>query len=233
MADTTTILIVDDDHALASMLAELLQSEGYECAIAHNGHDALEREKQIEPDLVILDVMMPGDDGITTLRTLRKTSNVAVLMLTAMGDDDDRILGLEAGADDYLAKPFVSRELVLRIQAILRRLAEPTTKSSDGTVLQAGPLTIDPAKDRAQLDGVTLQLTGSELRILEALASKTGQVVSRDELTLFALGRELTPYDRALDTHVSHLRRKLAGATGDTSIAIHSARGAGYRLVID
>ena len=233
MADSKQILIVDDDRALADMLAELLQTEGYVCAVANNGSDALQLEKTLQPDLVILDVMMPGDDGITTLRKLRQTSTVAVLMLTAMAEDDDRILGLEAGADDYLAKPFVPRELVLRIKAILRRLAEPSGTPADIAALRAGPLTIEPAKDRADFEGVTLQLTGAELRILEALASGAGEVVSREQLTLFALGRELTPYDRALDTHISHLRRKLAAVETDSRVEIRSVRGAGYRLVID
>ncbi|MGB5353905.1 MAG: response regulator, partial [Woeseia sp.] len=119
MDERRKILIVDDDRALTGMLSELLEIEGLACSVAHNGGDALTIERKEKPDLVILDVMMPGDDGITTLRSLRQTSSVAVLMLTAMGEDDDRILGLEAGADDYLAKPFVARELVLRVQAIL------------------------------------------------------------------------------------------------------------------
>lgn len=231
MEEARKILIVDDDRALTGMLSELLQTEGFDCAVAHNGHDALRIENEQDPDLVILDVMMPGDDGISTLRKLRETSNVAVLMLTAMGEDDDRILGLEAGADDYLAKPFVARELVLRIQAILRRAAEPPHASAGARVL-AGPLTIEPNKERAQLDGKTLSLTGAELRILAALAAAVGQVVSRQRLTELALGRELSPYDRALDTHVSHLRRKLGSENPSVPIEIRSVRGAGYRLVI-
>ncbi len=231
MAQGSKILLVDDDRALTEMLSELLQTEGYECAVASDGSDALKKEREEKPDLVILDVMMPGDDGITTLRKLRETSNVAVLMLTAMGEDDDRVLGLEAGADDYLAKPFVARELVLRIQAILRRLTQ-TRLIDVGSTIQAGPLTIEPSKERAQLDGANLPLTGAELRILESLASTPGEIVSREDLTQIALGRELSPYDRALDTHVSHLRNKL-GKADDSPVAIRSVRGAGYRLVID
>ena len=124
MGQAKKILLVDDDLALTEMLSELLQTEGYEAIVANNGSEGLLKEREEKPDLVILDVMMPGDDGISTLRKLRETSEVAVLMLTAMGEDDDRVLGLEAGADDYLAKPFVARELVLRIQAILRRLTQ-------------------------------------------------------------------------------------------------------------
>lgn len=232
MTEEQTILIVDDDRALTGMLAELLQTEGYTCIVANNGKEALRVEKESSPDLVILDVMMPGDDGISTLRSLRETSSVPVLMLTAMGEDDDRILGLEAGADDYLAKPFVPRELVLRIQAILRRLVAGGG-ATPGATVHAGPLTIEPAKERALLGGITLSLTGAELAILEALASSVGQVVSREHLTETALGRTLTPYDRALDTHISHLRRKLEDAQPATAVGIRSVRGSGYRLVID
>jgi two-component system response regulator CpxR len=209
-----------------------LQTEGFECTVAHNGRDALALVDEQSPDLVILDVMMPGDDGISTLCTLRETSGVPVLMLTAMGEDDDRILGLESGADDYLAKPFVARELVLRIQSILRRVASPP-EAGKGAPVRAGALTIEPGKERAQLADQALPLTGAELRILEALAVSAGEVVSRERLTEVALGRELSPYDRALDTHVSHLRRKLSDAAPDAAIEIRSVRGAGYRLVVD
>jgi two-component system response regulator CpxR len=231
MTQPTKILLVDDDRALTEMLSELLQTEGYDCSVAGNGPEGLLKERNERPDLVILDVMMPGDDGIATLRKLRETSQVAVLMLTAMGEDDDRVLGLEAGADDYLAKPFVARELVLRIKAILRRLTQPGPQDA-GATIHAGPLTIEPSKERAQLDGASLPLTGAELRILEALASRPGEIVSREELTQIALGRDLSPYDRALDTHVSHLRNKL-GKASSAAIAIRSVRGAGYRLVLD
>lgn len=232
MSNAGRILVVDDDRALTDLLSELLQTEGFDCRVAHNGNDALVLEAAQKPDLVILDVMMPGDDGVSTLRTLRKTSQVPVLMLTAMGEEDDRILGLEAGADDYLAKPFAARELVLRIQSILRRTVEPLPTGKDVPV-EAGPLTIYMNKSRAELDGESLSLTGAELRILEALAASAGEVVSRDRLTEIALGRELSPYDRALDTHVSHLRRKLREKDPGVALEIRSVRGAGYQLVVD
>lgn len=232
MDEPQKILLVDDDKALTGMLSELLAMEGYACVVAHSGSAALEMNNAEQPNLVILDVMMPGDDGVTTLRVLRRTSMVPVLMLTAMGEDDDRIAGLEAGADDYLAKPFVARELLLRVKAILRRAAAPMPASSS-TTIQAGSLRITPGKERAELDGALLPLTGAELRILETLASVSGEVVSREQLTRVALGRELSPYDRALDTHVSHLRSKLAAAEANAAIEIKSVRGAGYRLVVD
>ncbi len=226
------ILIVDDDRTLTAMLSELLRTEGFDCAVANNGADALRQERELAPQLVVLDVMMPGDDGIATLRKLRDTSAVPVLMLTAMGEDDDRILGFEAGADDYLAKPFSPRELVLRIRAILRRTNESSPDEVDADI-HAGPLVIEPAKERARCAGAALPLTGAELRILAALAASPGRVVSRERLTETALGRKLTPYDRALDTHVSHLRRKLGDAESGERIEILSVRGSGYRLVID
>ncbi len=232
--ETRHILIVDDDRALSAMLSELLQTEGFACSLASDGREALRQARTLEPDLVILDVMMPGDDGIATLRRLRERSDVPVLMLTAMGEDDDRILGLEAGADDYLAKPFVARELVLRIHAILKRLTTPPSGRAAGSQpLTAGPLTVEPDKDRARLGDTSLALTGAELRILAALAAKPGEVATREELTRLALGRKLTPYDRALDTHVSHLRRKLRDAPVGARCEIRSVRGAGYKLVVD
>jgi len=233
MTEAKRILIVDDDKSLTAMLAELLQTEGYECDIAHNGSDALLQVKEFCPALVVLDVMMPGDDGVSTLRKLRQTSDVAVLMLTAMAEEEDRVQGLEAGADDYLAKPVVPRELVLRIQAILRRVFETSPVAATRTSFDAGPLFIEPQKHRTQLNGTELPLTGAEQCILEALARSPGDVVTRDQLTRFALGRELTPYDRAIDTHISHLRRKLDHADNDSSLKISSVRGSGYRLVIN
>lgn len=232
MTKSGKILIVDDDRALTKMLAEVLESQGYACSVAHNGSEAVQREKELTPDVVILDVMMPGDDGVAVLRALRQHSAVPVLMLTAMAEEDDRILGLEAGADDYLAKPFVTRELVLRVQAILRR-AKGQTESEPKDTVEIGPLRIEPHKARASLRGANLPLTGAELQILLSLATAGGGAVSREAMTRSALGRELTPYDRALDTHVSHLRRKLETASPGAAIEIKSVRGAGYRLVVD
>ena len=225
------ILIVDDDRHFAAMLAELLETEGHTCETAHNGSRGLRLALDSRPDLVVLDVMMPGDDGVTTLRRLRERSSVPVIMLTAMGEDEHRVLGLEAGADDYLAKPFVPRELVLRIGAILRRGVVPADRP-ESTALEAGPLHLDAARQRASVDGVELGLTTAETRILEALMMRPGSVVARDHLTRFALGREPLPHDRALDTHVSHLRRKIDAASPDRC-RIRSVRGAGYRLIVD
>ncbi|MBT8143552.1 MAG: response regulator transcription factor [Gammaproteobacteria bacterium] len=215
------------------MLAELLETAGYEAVTAHDGDEGLERFREKQPDLVVLDVMMPRRDGIATLVTLREQSQVPVIMLTAMGEQSDRILGLETGADDYLAKPFAPRELLLRIAAILRRHV-PEEESASSDVIEIGPLTVRPGRHEARLGGEELTLTGAEMRILAELALRHGDVVSRERLTRHALGRALTPLDRALDTHMSHLRRKLgAVARDDQRCEIRSVRGAGYRLIID
>lgn len=233
-ANSAQILIVDDDRALTTMLSELLESEGFRCAVAGDGKEGLAKVEKLGPDLVVLDVMMPGDDGITTLRKLRETTHTPVLMLTAMGEDDDRVLGLEAGADDYLAKPFVARELVLRIRAILKRASARAERGSDQKPdLAWGPLKVMPGPERAWFGDAELALTGAEFSILEMLVENTGNVVGREQLTEHALGRKLTPYDRALDTHISHLRQKLRGASNDEPVNIRSVRGAGYKLVIN
>ena len=220
----TRLLIVDDDAELVAMLREYLEPEGFAAESAENGQAALERLGRGGIDFVVLDVMLPGLTGFEVLRRLRATSRVPVLMLTARGEEIDRVVGLEMGADDYLAKPFSPRELVARVRAVLRRMADIGV---DG-VLVFGPLKLDSRAHRAQLDGQDLELTSAELRILELLMQADTRTVSREELMLQALGRRLLPTDRSLDTHVSNLRRKLARLT--ERITIQGVRGAGYAL---
>ena len=220
----TRLLIVDDDAELVAMLREYLEPEGFAAESAENGQTALERLARGGIDFVVLDVMLPGLTGFEVLRRLRATSRVPVLMLTARGEEIDRVVGLEMGADDYLAKPFSPRELVARVRAVLRRMADI---GADG-VLGFGPLKLDSRAHRAQLDGQDLELTSAELRILELLMQADTRTVSREELMLQALGRRLLPTDRSLDTHVSNLRRKLARLT--ERITIQGVRGAGYAL---
>lgn len=226
------ILLVDDDRKLTSMLAELLESDGYSCMVAANGARGLLLLKEQRPDLVVLDVMMPGMDGIETLQRMREAFNIPVIMLTAMGEDEDRIRGLEAGADDYLAKPFVARELTLRIRAVLKRVAGSAAASQEGPELVAGPLRISVDKQRACVNDKPLPLTDTELRLLCALVERKGSVVTRQYLSQYAVGRELSPYERTLDTHISNLRRKISD-TGDPSCVIRAVRGSGYRLTVD
>lgn len=227
------ILLIDDDRKLTGMLSELLESEGYSCVIAANGARGLLLLNEQKPDLAVLDVMMPGMDGVETLRRMRETSNIPVIMLTALGEGEDRIRGLEAGADDYLAKPFVARELLLRVRAVLKRVSgEAGGEAGEGALLSAGPLRISADRQRVTVNEQPLSLTDTELRLLSALVEKRDTVVTRQYLSQYAIGRELTPFERTLDTHVSNLRRKISDA-GDTSCAIRAVRGSGYRLTID
>ncbi|MEM7610594.1 MAG: response regulator transcription factor [Pseudomonadota bacterium] len=225
MKHEAQVLLIDDDDQLVIMLAELLQLEGLCVARCSSGEAGLRYLAEQAPDVIVLDVMMPGMDGLETLQRLRTFCDIPVLMLTGRGEADDRIRGLELGADDYLAKPFNPRELLLRIRAILKRSSATGT---DGE-LQYHELTLDPAAMQAQLDGVPLSLTGAELKVLETLMRNAGQIATRETLTRAALGRKLSPYDRALDTHVSNLRQKLGGA--DSPVEIRSIRGSGYTLL--
>jgi DNA-binding response OmpR family regulator len=220
-----SVLIIDDDQSLAAMVADYLAGEGFQPAHANSGAQGLERIAQVPMDLVVLDIMMPGMDGLECLRRLRAAGDVPVIMLTARGEDDDRILGLELGADDYLSKPFNPRELVARIRAVLRR----RTTTDPMPPLRLGPLLLDPASCSATMEGCRLRLTSAEFLVLELLARAPGQRLSRAYLTEQALGRRLEPYDRSIDTHVSNLRRKL-GLSEMGALRIRSVRGAGYVL---
>ncbi len=231
---TAAILIVDDDRELATMLAEFLGNEGFEALRATDGAAALEVVDRRGVDLVILDVMLPGSSGFDVLRELRqRKSRLPVLMLTARGEAIDRILGLELGADDYLAKPFDPRELAARIRAVLRRTGQSAEAAADtGTpvTLQVGQLALEPRRRRVTLGGTPVDLTGAEFRVLQHLIEATGQPVDRKVLTERALGRKLTLYDRSIDTHVSNLRRKLE-RQASCGIEIRSVRGTGYELI--
>ncbi|WP_449428917.1 response regulator [Rhodanobacter umsongensis] len=222
------ILIVDDDRALCSLLAEYLRREGFVVDIAHDGETALAqlRNYTIRPDLLILDVMMPGRDGLDTLRELRLQHRLPVIMLSARGEAVDRVIGLELGADDYLSKPCLPRELLARVRAQLRRNAP----IASGT-LQVGSLRLQPGERRAYADEKELLLTGAEFLLLLALAQRAGELVDKAVLTRVALGRELERFDRSVDVHVSRLRHKLMEASAQ-SPRIESVRGAGYVLVV-
>ncbi|HVS77390.1 MAG TPA: response regulator transcription factor [Steroidobacteraceae bacterium] len=222
----TRLLIVDDDHELCTMLAEYLGPEGFAVETAGTGSAALERVARGGLDLVVLDVMLPELSGFEVLRRLRAANRIPVIMLTARGEEVDRVIGLELGADDYLAKPFSPRELVARIRAVLRRMAaEPQPVAGS---LTWGPLRLDLRARRAEIEGQDLELTAAELRILELLVRADTRTVSREDLMLPARGRRLLPTDRSLDTHVSNLRRKLAKLTD--RVSVQSVRGSGYAL---
>ena len=223
------VLLVDDDTELCAMLVEYLTLEGFEVSEVHNGADGLEQARSGGFELIVLDVMLPRMNGLEMLKALRTTHDTPVLMLTARGEDVDRIVGLEVGADDYLAKPFNTRELVARIRAVLRRAPGAAKNQGKAATLVAGPLVLEPSSLTARLDDKPLSLTGAEFRVLENLVAHAGQIVSRETLTQNALGRSLEPFDRAIDTHVSNLRRKM-GARRDGESPIRNVRGAGYLL---
>jgi len=216
------LLIVDDDAELCSLLQEFLEREGYTVQCVQDGRAGMEQAQQGGYDLIILDVMLPGLDGFDILRRLRATSRVPVMMLTARGQDEDRIVGLELGADDYLPKPFNARELVARVKAILRRTE---AKANRGRVEVNGVL-LDPGTREVTCDGKAVDVTTLEFDILEQLMRNAGRVVSRDGLMESLYNRKATPFDRSIDMHVSHLRRKLEGSRP----VIKTIRGVGYQF---
>ena len=223
------VLLVDDDRELCQMLTEYLQAEHFEVASVHDGAEALGALREADYEILILDVMLPNVSGFDVLRELGAIHSTPVLMLTARGDDVDRIVGLELGADDYLSKPFNPRELVARIRAILRRANSRSSRAAAHELLEVGPLSLNMSNQQARMAGAAVALTGAELRVLEMLMREPGQVISRDALTEQALGRKLVAYDRSIDTHISNLRRKLNLDTG-RSPEIKNVRGSGYML---
>lgn len=223
------ILLIDDDRELCQMLGEYLQAEHFLVEAVYDGSTGLSRIRSGNFDLIILDVMLPGASGFDVLRDLGPDSGTSVLMLTARGDDVDRIVGLEMGADDYLAKPFNPRELVARIRAILRRSNNRGARSQGHEIIQVGPIRLNTATLQATMDSHPVSLTGAEFRVLEILMRSPGQVLSRELLTESALGRRLVPYDRSIDTHISNLRRKLQLEAGKIP-ELKNVRGAGYML---
>ena len=222
------ILIVDDDEELGEMLTEYLQPEGFAVTVALRGDRGAELALERQWDGIILDIMLPGMNGIDVLQAIRRRSLVPILMLTAKGDDIDRILGLEMGADDYLPKPFNPRELVARLRAILRRQQTQADSGGDGGELRCRSLVLTPSSRKAAVNDKNVELTSTEFSVLHLLVANAGTVVSKETLYEDALGRPLTPYDRSIDMHISHLRRKLAAL--DPSLVIHTIRGSGYQL---
>lgn len=224
-----SILLIDDDTELSDMLAEYLQPEGMSITATATGTQGLRHAQQEDYDLIVLDVMLPGLSGFDVLRQLRESgSRTPVLMLTARGDDVDRIVGLEMGADDYLPKPFNPRELLARVKAILRRTNE--TDAEEPSEVEVGPFKVHMKRREAWKDAQPLKLTNAEFTILVTLMRSAGEVVSREALTRAALGRQLLPDDRSLDTHISNLRKKVAAGDEGESL-IRSIRGSGYILI--
>src|SRR5690242_17346984 len=221
------ILIVDDDRELCELLAEYLRREQFDVDYVHDAESALARlpDPALRPDLLILDVSMPGQNGLEALRELRLQHRLPVIMLSARGEPVDRVIGLELGADDYLAKPCLPRELLARVRAQLRRQSPEAAAN-----VQVGALRLQPGDRQAYVGAHELNLTGAEFQLLLALAQRAGEVVDKATLTRLSLGRELERFDRSIDVHVSRLRHKLAEAS-DAAPRIESVRGSGYVLV--
>ncbi|UTA49317.1 response regulator transcription factor [Simiduia sp. 21SJ11W-1] len=223
------LLLVDDDRELCELLANYLTTEGFTVDTRHDGRAALAAIKAQAYALLVLDVMMPELNGMDVLKQLREQNNTPVLMLTAKGDPVDRIIGLELGADDYLAKPCDPRELLARIKAILRRTTspEPVIESQS-----TGALRLQSGNRTGYYNEQKLELTGAEYTVLSLLVASAGEVLSKDTLTERALGRKLTAYDRSIDVHVSNIRKKIHDAGGPKELIIN-IRGAGYMLTLE
>jgi two-component system response regulator CpxR len=228
------VLLIDDDVELCEMLTQYLGRYDFQVSAVHRGDAGLEAARNRGWDMILLDVMLPGMDGFEVLKNIRTFSTGSVLLLTARGEDVDRIVGLELGADDYLAKPFNARELLARIRAIRRRTAMPAS-AEERTALSVDGLMLDRAARTVHMQGELLDLTDVEFALLEVLMRSPGKVVDRDTLSEEVLGRSFNPFDRSLDMHVSRLRKKLAreaGAGGGAEDRVKTVRGAGYQLVL-
>jgi two-component system, OmpR family, response regulator CpxR len=219
------ILVIDDDVELCSLVSEYLRPEGFQVESVHDGNSGLSRALSGEHALIVLDVMLPRMNGFDVLRKMRDSSRIPVLLLTARGEDVDRIVGLEIGADDYLPKPFNPRELVARIRAILRRTrGKGETRVPE--VIRVGDVELDPATRSVQHRGKPVELTSVEFGLLQVLLREAGRVVTREALVDEVLGRKFSPFDRSIDMHVSKVRKKL-GDSGSEDY-IKTIRGAGY-----
>lgn len=223
----SNILLIDDDVDLCELLNDLLVRDGFEVEAVHNGLDGVDKALSGRYALAVLDVMLPGMNGFEALRKIRSSSRIPVLMLTARGEDVDRIVGLEIGADDYLPKPFNPRELIARIRAVLRRAESAAQPQIDQSRVIVDDIELIPGTRTVRCSGQAVDLTSVEFSILECLLRQAGRVVSRDDLVRQALGRDLTVYDRSIDVHMSSLRKKL-GQRRDKTERIKTVRNIGY-----
>ena len=221
------ILLIDDDVELCSLVTEYLEAEGFKVEAVFDGKRGLERALNGPQLLVVLDVMLPGLNGLDVLRRIRITSKIPVLLLTARGEDVDRIVGLEIGADDYLPKPFNPRELVARIRAILRRTRNAPQIDPIPDVIRVGDIELDPATRTVRQKGTRIEFTSVEFNLLEVLLREAGRVVAREELVDTVLSRKFSPFDRSIDMHISKVRKKLGDSDTGTEL-IKTVRGVGY-----
>ncbi|MEQ1897487.1 MAG: response regulator transcription factor [Vicinamibacterales bacterium] len=229
----TRLLLIEDDEKFCRLLRDYLTPLGYEVEVSHDGRDGLVRAQSGSHAAVILDVMLPGMGGFDVLREVRRTSQVPILMLTALGDEVDRIAGLEIGADDYLPKTFSTRELLARLRSVLRRSSVTAASRADArpSPQSLGPIWMDPAARLATLDAEPLMLTKVEFDLLLALIGAPGRVRSREQLLLAAADRDFEAFDRSIDVHISSLRKKLGDDAREPRY-IETIRGIGYRMVV-
>jgi two-component system alkaline phosphatase synthesis response regulator PhoP len=218
------ILVVDDEHSILDLVTAYLRQEGYEIQTAMDGPAGLKAARSWQPDLIVLDIMLPGMDGLEVLTRLRRESDVYVIMLTARSEETDKIVGLSVGADDYLTKPFSPRELVARVKAALRRLRD-SVGPTGGTVLAFRHLRIDTASREVWLNGETVDLTVTEFDLLKTLAENRGRVLSREQLLQQVWGYDFYGEERVVDVHIGHIRQKLGNEA-----FIATVRGVGYRF---
>ncbi len=223
------ILLVDDDVELGTMLSQYLIAEGFETQLALTGSAGIQGALSGDYSAMILDIMLPDMSGTDVLRQVRQNSRLPVIMLTARGDNIDRVIGLEMGADDYVPKPCYPRELVARLRAVLRRVEERPVVADKKEPLMLGDLMLDPATRASEWQGRTLELTASEFNLLQLLMRAPDRVVSKDELSEQGLGRRREAYDRSIDVHISNIRQKLTALTAE-SITIETVRSIGYRI---
>ena len=222
------LLMIEDDWRLANLTREYLEKNGVVVSLETDGEQGLQQALRHRFDVVLLDLMLPGRDGISVCQRLREFSDVPILMVTARGEEADRVMGLEIGADDYLAKPFSPRELLARIRVAVRRARGQTGPRSHH--LRVGDLELDPGSLTATLGGMALELTGYEFSLLQALAERVGQVLSRERLMELARGNAEEAFDRSIDVHISRLRHKL-GDDPRKPLRIRTVRGAGYQYL--
>jgi two-component system response regulator RegX3 len=223
-----TILLVEDEESITTPLAEALERDGFHAEIAHTVADALERGRSLRPDLVLLDLMLPDGSGLDVCRELRASSNVPIIILSARGEEADRVVGLELGADDYVVKPFSAREVIARIRAVLRRTQAPAGAAADGPI-EIGTVRLDPARRTVTLDGEPVELARKEFDLLALLMREAGTVVSRERIIEEVWETSWFGSTKTLDVHVSALRKKLADDPS-SSRYLHTVRGVGFRF---
>jgi DNA-binding response OmpR family regulator len=228
-ASRKKVLIVDDEKDIVDLVAYNLARNGYDTIVANNGNDAIENAAKNTPDLIILDLMLPGVDGTEVARRLKadaRTANIPIIMLTAKGEETDVVVGLTLGADDYVTKPFSMKVLLARVGSVLRRADMSSGTPAEGGLLRAGPLSIDTLKHEVIVNGEVIKLTLTEFKLLSALLNARGRVLTRDQLMDKAMGTDVFVTDRAIDVHITAIRKKL----GDASWLVNTVRGVGYRL---